>query len=67
MNEVGVIRKLDRFFRDNPGEELTFKEISIKYGVTIKTARWAVTMLKKSGSLEALYVVRGRQRFGSQR
>jgi predicted transcriptional regulator len=47
-----------RFFADNPDEELTLVDISIKAGISQESARALVSVLKEQGLIESVRVYR---------
>ncbi len=54
----GVIAGLQRYFDNNPTEELSLEDIAAKFGCEIKTAKNAVSELNHK--LEVVQVVRRR-------
>lgn len=50
--------RLRRFFQDNPGEELTPKDIAVKFGVSHWTASTTITAMQRKGEIERVKVVR---------
>jgi predicted transcriptional regulator len=47
-----------RFFADNPDEELTLQDISLKAGISQESARALVSVLKEQGLIESVRVYR---------
>jgi len=50
--------RIRQFYLNNPGEELTYLDMALKFDCTANSARNAVSELKKAGLLEALHIVR---------
>lgn len=56
--DPGLSGKIARFFEANPDELLTPSDIVAKFGVSPKTVECRLTLLKKSGLVEVVRVVR---------
>lgn len=54
--------RIERFFTDNPDEELTHLDIVAKFGCSEHAARQAVAKLRGEGLLESLFVIRNRSK-----
>jgi len=50
--------RLREFFDANPGEELSYTDIAVKFSISRNTAYNVVRQLEQQGHLEAVYVVR---------
>lgn len=58
-HEDSVIGRIERYFRENPEEELSYADIAAKFGVSIGYARTAVLKAADAaGKLESVHVVR---------
>lgn len=64
MNELrlGVVKRLQAYYKANPDEELSYHAITIKFSCTLWTARRAVYTLVEDGILESVHVIRTRER-----
>lgn len=62
MNQprVSIRTKIEWFYERNPDEELSYKQIMLKFNCSLKTARNAVYELQEMGVLESTHVVRRR-------
>ena len=58
----GISIRLMQYFRENPGEELKFSDVAIKFGCTLWTARSAVYRLQALGELESVHVIRAKDK-----
>lgn len=54
--------KLRLYFAENPGEELTYADIAVKFDTTVRNARTTVGRLKALGLVESIHVVRAKQK-----
>lgn len=58
-HEDSVIGQIEKFFRENPGEELNYTDIAIKFGVSRDYVRKLVPRAAhEAGILESVRVVR---------
>lgn len=55
---IGVDRRIAEFFAANPGEELTYSDIVLKFDTCYRTAYNAVQRLKEAGVVEPMHVIR---------
>ena len=53
-----VSAKLERFFIDNPDEELKIMDVAVKFECSRKSVEHAIRRLKRNGIIETMYVVR---------
>ena len=58
MQTNSLAARLMRFFNENPGEELTYADIEVKFGVTYHNVSSTVNRLKQLGQLDSVHVVR---------
>ena len=72
MRRRGVLRRYDKpqklsdvigeYFEANADEEMTYADISQKFGCTIEAARQAVYAAMDSGVIESVHVIRNRSK-----
>lgn len=48
-----------RFFKDNPGEELTYDDLELKFGIRDRQLYSLIGKLKAEGTVDVLHVVKG--------
>lgn len=54
----GLGFRIERFFIDNPTEELTYVQLAAKFDCSVCAARWAVKELIKRRDIESVHVIR---------
>lgn len=52
--------QLEDFFAANPGEELTYRQIAAKFGISLQSARWIAGRLVRAGLAERVLIVRAK-------
>lgn len=55
-----LVRRVERFFRNNPDEFLTLDDMAVKFEASRESCQWAVRDLKKEGSIESAHVYRAK-------
>lgn len=55
----GLGKKIERYFAENPHEELSYGDIAVKFGVSLKAAyRTVSALICKGMTLETIKVIR---------
>lgn len=62
LREGSVASKIRRFFDASPDEELDYEAVKAKFECTDSAARCAVMKLKKRGLVEAVHIIRRKDR-----
>lgn len=57
---MSIADRISAFYRANPHEELTYTDLVIKFGCSLKRARKCVYQLQEAGLIESVHVVRAR-------
>lgn len=52
--------RIRQFFAANPGEELSYADMAVKFDCTLGSARNAVRELRDLGELESLHLIRAK-------
>jgi hypothetical protein len=53
-----ALGRMRKFFEDNPGEELTYEDVSTKFGCTPRVAQIRITQAVREGWLRRETVIR---------
>lgn len=56
--QVGITANIRGFFRRNPTEELTYRDICDKWGVADYVAHKVVQRMVRGGELESVHIIR---------
>lgn len=59
--EVAKISAVREFFRLNPDEELSFKDLEVKFSLGQQYGRNVVNKLRSEGLLETMYIIRAKK------
>jgi len=56
---TGTTAAVRRFFKDNPGEELTYDDMRVKFDLSDRELYRLAREMRKEGLVEVVHVVRG--------
>jgi hypothetical protein len=58
----GLASRIARFFESNPEEELSYSDMTLKFGASYSALRYAVKEAVKRGQIESVHVIRRREK-----
>lgn len=59
--EVCKMSAVREFFQRNPDEELSFKDLEVKFNLGQQYGRNIVNQLRREGVLESMYIIRAKK------